>query len=132
MHTCKTLGLAALAVTVSALALPAAAEDLSGTRFDVHADYLWGHVQPSGFSDAGDTALAGYDSNSSGVGVDLRHDWQNDSTVFGVFGSFTTFSATGGASVAKTVTVEDTSGGGENTESKKAPRSVIETEGTTI
>jgi opacity protein-like surface antigen len=103
----KPLLLSTLTFSVSALALaavPAAADDLGGTRIGVHADYLWGDVSPSGFAGAGDTSLPGYDVNSGGVGLDLRHDWQSGDTVYGLYASFTSLDATGGTTVEKNTT----------------------------
>lgn len=95
----------ALAGLGGAALLPAAAhaEDFSGTRVGIHADYLWSKVTPSGFSGAGDEALTGYDANKGGGGVSISHDWQSGNTVFGVFGSASFSGAKGSTSQALTV-----------------------------
>ena len=145
MITSKTLCLTTLAVSVSSLALataPARADDLSGLRIGVHGDYLWANVAPSGFADAGDTTLGDYDANSSGIGADVRYDWQQKDTVFGVFATFTSVDSHGGSSVDKEVTVPDdeddteetpnTEGSSGNTVARIVNPGVIEAEGTTI
>lgn len=101
----KTLCLSALAVTVSGLAFTSAqADDLSGTRLAVHADYLWGKIEPEGFANAADAKLKSYETNDGGAGFELRHDWQNGDTVFGLFGTASWVDAKGGVSGTKTTT----------------------------
>ncbi|ESQ74143.1 outer membrane protein [Asticcacaulis sp. AC402] len=104
MFKTKPVSLSALAVTVSALALagaPAMADDLSGTRIGVQAGYLWGSVEPSGFDSFGDDKIEGYDTTAEIGGVELRHDWQDGDTVFGLYASWTGTNAEGGTTIEK-------------------------------
>ncbi|ESQ88264.1 hypothetical protein ABAC460_16525 [Asticcacaulis sp. AC460] len=105
MFKTKPVFLSTLAVTVSVLALSAApvlADDLSGTRIGVHAGYLWGDIEPSGFDDFGDDHIEGYESDAEVGGVEIRHDWQNGDTVFGLYAAWTGTNAEGGTTIEKT------------------------------
>ncbi|EGF89718.1 outer membrane protein, 31 kDa [Asticcacaulis biprosthecium C19] len=106
MFKTKSVFLSTLAVSVSALALagaPAMADDLSGTRIGVHAGYLWGDLEPtSGFDDFGDDHIEGYETDAEVGGVELRHDWQDGDTVFGLYASWTGTNAEGGTTIEKT------------------------------
>jgi len=98
------LALAGLSAgTVLAAAPAAEAGDFSGTRLGVHADYMWGKVTPSGFSGAGDQPLTGYDTKGSGADLTITHDWQSDTTVFGLYASVGSVDAKGSTSQALTV-----------------------------
>lgn len=95
----------ALAGLGGAALLPAAAHasDFSGAKIGVHADYLWSKVSPSGFANAGDTDLKGYDANKGGGGASIGYDWQSNNMVYGVFASITATKLKGSTSQALTV-----------------------------
>ncbi len=103
MFKTRSVFLALAGLGGAALTTAAHANDFSGAKVGVHVDYLWSKVTPSGFANAGDKALAGYDADKGGGGGSIGYDWQSDKLVYGVFASLTATKLKGSTSQALTV-----------------------------
>ncbi|MEI9906013.1 MAG: outer membrane beta-barrel protein [Asticcacaulis sp.] len=103
MFKTRSVFLALAGLGGAALTTAAHANDFSGAKVGVHVDYLWSKVSPSGFANAGDKALTGYDADKGGGGASIGYDWQSDKLVYGVFASLTATKLKGSTSQALTV-----------------------------